>query len=73
MLRTAQVDSYQKTPIAMAFAKALQGQKTPAASAIMAAAKKPAPSGDNFAGTARKAAKLSIANARTANFTDVTS
>lgn len=71
ILRTTEVDTYEKTPTAMAFAKALTGQKTPAASAIMAAAKKPAPVGDDFAGTARKAAKLSIANAKTENFTDV--
>jgi hypothetical protein len=37
----------------------------------LAAASKKLPSGDNFAGTARKAAKLSIASATTEKFSDV--
>ena len=38
---------------------------------ILAGPAAPAPAGDNFGGTARKAAKLSIANAPTEKFTDL--
>src|SRR3989442_5489937 len=38
---------------------------------LAAAPGAPAPAGDNFAGTARKAAKLSIANAPTEKFKDL--
>ena len=72
ILKTTEVDTYEKTPPAMALAKVLKGNKAPAPAAILAAVTKPpSAGGDNFAGTARKAAKLSIANAKTENFTDV--
>ncbi|MBZ5680278.1 MAG: hypothetical protein LAO24_09255 [Acidobacteriia bacterium] len=82
ILKTTEVDSYESTRPAKALRLALHGKKTPAPAAIAAAAKlspakgalaaKPAAAaGDNFAGTARKAAKLSIAAAKTENFTDV--
>lgn len=74
ILKTTETDTYETTPTAVAMAKVLKGKNAPSPSAITAAAKKPIPTpagGDNFAGTARKAAKLSIANAKTENFTDV--
>ena len=83
ILKTTEVDSYETTPTALALRKALHGKLAPAPKAIAAAAKlptvkrqrgrKPAPAagGDNFAGQARMAAKLSIAAAPTQNFSDV--
>ncbi|HXB57594.1 MAG TPA: hypothetical protein VN461_22720 [Vicinamibacteria bacterium] len=71
ILKTTEVDSYETTPTAIALGKVLKGKKAPAPAAIAAAVKTPAPGGENFAGTARKAAKLSIANAPTENFNDL--
>jgi hypothetical protein len=71
ILKTTEVDSYETTPTAVALGKALKGKTAPAPAAIAAAAKTKLPGGDNFAGTARKAAKLSIANANVENFADV--
>jgi len=75
ILKTTEVDAYETTPAAMALATVLKGKKAPKASAITAAARKPTPTpvagGDNFAGTARKAAKLSIAQAKTVTFNDL--
>jgi hypothetical protein len=83
ILKTTEVDSYETTPTAKALSKALHGNAQPAPAAIAAAAKlspvkrppgpKPPPvaGGDNFVGTARKAAKLSIAAAPTENFSDL--
>jgi hypothetical protein len=59
VIETNQVDTYEPTDVR-------PGVMSPA---FMAA--KPAPTGDNFQGTARKAAKLSIAKAPTEKFTDV--
>jgi hypothetical protein len=84
ILKTTEVDAYEDNQAANALRKAVQGQKTPALAAISAAARLPlakkgrgkkptpaAPGGDNFGGTARKAAKLSIATAKTETFNDV--
>ena len=80
ILKTTEVDSYETTPAANALRKLLHGKAHPAPAAIAAAAKlppqrggkpAPAPGGDNFVGTARKAAKLSIAAAPTENFNDL--
>jgi hypothetical protein len=71
VLRTTEVDGYEKTPTAQAFAKALHGQKAPSMSAIKAAAKKPPSTGDQFAGHDRKAAKLSIGTGKTEVFNDL--
>jgi hypothetical protein len=83
ILKTTEVDAYEDTEPANALRKALHAQKTPAPAAIAAAAKLPVakrrpgkkpvppPGGDDFVGTARKAAKLSIATAKTENFNDV--
>jgi len=87
ILKTTEVDAYEDNLAANALRKAVHGQKTPALASIAAAAKmpvakrrpgkKPAPApapagGDTFIGTARKAAKLSIATAKKVeNFNDV--
>ncbi len=70
ILRTTEVDDYESTPAAVALRKALRGRATPSPTALMAAMKKK-PAGDQFAGTARKAAKLSIASGPTKSFNDV--
>lgn len=71
VLRTTEVDSYEKTDAAQGFASALRGQKAPAPAAIKAAAKRPPSTGNQFAGTDRKAAKLSIGTAKTQTYSDV--
>lgn len=71
VLRTTEVDTYEKTPTAKAFAKVLHGQKQPSIAAIKAAARKPPSTGDQFGGTDRKAAKLSIGTGKTEAFNDV--
>src|SRR5436190_11341283 len=68
VLRTIELDSYE--PEASALAE-LVGHKVALAPATLAEALKPAPAGDQFMGTARKAAKLSIAKAATEAFADV--
>ncbi len=85
ILKTTEVDTYESTPTAKALRKVLHGVPKPSPAAIAAAGKlsplqrrrgggggKPAPAGaDAFAGTARMAAKLSIATAPVENFSDV--
>jgi hypothetical protein len=71
ILRTTEVDSYETTPTAKAIGNVLKGKKAPAPAAIAAAVKTKVPGDDNFAGQARRAAKLSIAAAPTENFSDV--
>src|SRR5688572_19721749 len=66
IVRSTEIDSYEESPSARALHKALTGRQ-PSTAAIAKAMKKPAPKGDNFGGTQRKAAKISIApgNAKT--------
>jgi hypothetical protein len=77
ILKTTEVDAYEDNDAANAFRAALHGQKTPAPAAIAAAdmlsPAKPVPGAgpDNFAGTAREAAKLSKATAKTQTYADV--
>jgi len=71
ILRTTEVDSYETTPTAKALGNVLKGKQAPAPAAIAAAVKAKVPVDDNFAGQARRAAKLSIAAAPTENFSDV--
>jgi hypothetical protein len=84
ILKTTEVDAYEDNPAAAAIRSAVHGQKTPAPAALAAAAKlpvakkkpagkaKPGASSDDFAGTARLAAKLSIAAAQPAvSYSDV--
>jgi hypothetical protein len=73
ILRTTEVDSYETTPTAKALGNVLKGKQAPAPAAIAAAVKTKVPVDDNFAGQARRAAKLSIAAAPTENFSDVSS
>jgi len=71
ILRTTETDTYEKTDAALGFAKALRAQKTPATAAIKAAARKPPSTGDQFGGTDRKAAKLSVGSGKTEIFSDI--
>jgi len=71
ILRTIEVDTYESTSTAKALRRALTGTPAPTASALAAALKAKVPSGDQFAGTARKAAKLSIGNGSVTPFNDL--
>src|SRR5262245_28132252 len=73
ILRTTEVDEYETTPTAVSVRKALAGRHVPSARALTAALKKKKPKGNQFAGTARKAAKLSIASGAPQTFNDVKS
>jgi hypothetical protein len=70
ILRTTEVDEYETSPRAVSLRKALQRKGAPAMAALTAAMKKK-PTGDQFAGTSRKKAKLSIATAPTKTFADL--
>lgn len=70
IVKSTEVDTYEETPAARALKKALVGTQ-PSGAAIAAAMKAAAPKGDNFKGTARKAAKLSIATGPTKTFKTV--
>ena len=70
ILRTIEVDEYDSTPAAVSVRAATKGKKKPSLTRIVAALKKK-PVGDKFGGTARKAAKLSIATGPTKSFTDL--
>jgi hypothetical protein len=69
ILRTTEVDDYESSPTAVSLRKALT-RRAPSPKALTAAMKKK-PKGDQFAGTSRKAAKLSIASGAVQTFTDV--
>ncbi len=71
ILKTTEVDTYETSRTAVALGKVLKGKRAPAPAAIAAAVKTAPPAGEDFAGTARKAAKLSIAAAPTENFNDL--
>jgi len=71
ILRTTETDTYEKTDAALGFAKALHGKKIPATAAIKAAARKPPSTGDQFGGTDRKAAKLSVGSGKMEVFSDI--
>jgi hypothetical protein len=71
ILKTTEVDSYETTPTAQALTKALRGRRAPAPAAIAAAVRLKPLAGENFAGSERKGAKLSIAAAPTEKFNDV--
>ena len=70
ILRTIEVDEYETTPAAVSVRAATRGKKQPSLPALAAALKKK-PVGEKFGGTARKAAKLSIATGPTKSFTDL--
>lgn len=71
ILNTTEVDEYERSPIAKAVRGAVMGRKKPALATLAAAMKKKKPTGDQFGGTARKAAKISIATGATESFTDL--
>jgi hypothetical protein len=71
IMRSTETDAYEDSAAATALSKVLAGTKAPSAKALAAAMKAKAPTGDNFAGTARKAAKLSIPQAPIKPFSDV--
>jgi len=70
ILHTTEVDTYEKSPTALALARVLRTKQPPVA-AVKAATSQKVSSGDNFGGTDRKAAKLSIAKAPVQNYKDV--
>lgn len=70
IVKSTEIDSYEESPSARALQKALVGRQ-PSGAALMKAMKKPAPKSDNFGGTQRKAAKISIATGRTKTFKTV--
>jgi hypothetical protein len=71
ILRTTEVDQYESTSSANSLRNVL-ARRAPSASAVASAMKaKPKPKGDQFAGTSRKAAKLSIGTGPTKKFSDV--
>ena len=69
VLRTTEVDEYESSPAAVSLRRVLT-RRAPSPSAVAAATKKK-PTGDQFAGTSRKAAKLSIAPGATKSFADL--
>ena len=71
VLRTVEFDSYESSPQTAAVAQLLQ-QGPPSPEALTSALRvAPAALSDNFAGTARSAAKLSISSKATEQFVDV--
>ena len=69
VLRTTEVDEYESTPAAVSLRRVL-GRRAPSATAV-AAATKARPTGDQFGGTSRKAAKLSIAPGPTKTYSEL--
>src|SRR5438876_738129 len=70
LIKTTEVDSYEKTPAALALSRVLRTKRPPAA-AVASAVRRPPSTGDDFGGTDRKAAKLSIAVAPIESFEDL--
>jgi hypothetical protein len=70
VIRTVEADTYETKGPAPKVAKLLQTKAAISPAALMAA-KKAAPTGDNYQGTDRKAAKLSKANAHVEEFADL--
>jgi hypothetical protein len=71
VLRTTEFDTYESSPQTAAIAQLLQ-QGAPSPEALASALQvAPAALSDNFAGTAREAAKLSISSKATEQFVDV--
>jgi hypothetical protein len=70
IVKSTEIDSYEESTAAVAVREALTGRQ-PSSAALAAAMKARAPKGDNFGGTQRKAAKISIATGRTKTFKTV--
>jgi len=71
ILKTAETDTYENSEAAQGFRAAIHGVKKPDPAAIAAAAAKPPSVGDDFAGTDRKASKMSIGTGKMETFADV--
>jgi hypothetical protein len=69
IVKTTELDSYD--PVPRALTKLIASKQAPSSQAISAILKAAAPASDNFAGTARKAAKLSIAQGKVEQFADL--
>ena len=70
ILRTVEVDEYEKSAVAVSLRRAISGKKKPMLAAVTAALKKK-PTGDKFAGTARKKAKISISGGPLKTYKDL--
>jgi hypothetical protein len=71
IMRTTETDAYEKTSTAVDLSKLLRTKGVPPSAALAKAVKKPPSTGDNYAGTDRKAAKLSKAQGATKVFSDL--
>ena len=71
VIRTTETDEYERSPAAVSLRNMLRGKAAAPPTAALAKAMKKKPTGDAFAGTARKAAKLSIATGIVKNHQDV--
>ena len=70
ILRTVEVDEYERSAVAVAIRRAISGKKKPSLAAVTAALKKK-PTGDKFGGTARKAAKITISSGPLKSYIDL--
>ena len=71
IMRTTETDAYEKTSTATDLSKLLRTKGAPPSAALAKAMNKKPSTGDNYAGTDRKAAKLSKAEGATEAFTDL--
>jgi len=71
ILHTTELDTYETTPPATKVPQLLRTKKARSAAAVAAALKAAPPTGDNYLGSARMAAKLSKANAKLEKFADL--
>ena len=69
VIRTSELDSYE--PVPRALAKIMASKQAVGPRAVATALKAAAPTTDNFTGSARKAAKLSIATGQVEQFADL--
>ncbi len=71
IMRTTETDAYEKTPTAVDLSKLLRTKGAPPSAALAKAVQKKPSTGDNYAGTDRKAAKLSKAQGAAKAFGDL--
>lgn len=71
IMRTTETDGYEKTTTAVDLSKLLRTKGAPPSAALAKAVKKKPSTGDNYAGTDRKAAKLSKAPGAATTFSDL--
>jgi len=71
IIRTTETDQYETAPAARKIAKLIRTKGAPSAAALAAAVKAKPSTGEKFAGTDRKAAKLSKAEGEVENFGDL--